>query len=423
VRSRARQNALGHGASWGGKGEAAYEYELALRETMSDIDDEVRRAIERFPESVRSSYSPTGRQTLLRLDRDWGIRQRPNERAIFVATSRWGFRRSEMQQLDEIFDEVLAQLNRDWSFPGYEWFWDRVVPSLYEFSLGRRPWRWKRKTAADVSTVIPYLDTEDGPSQQFTVCIPGADIVVEAHNAGEASQKALEEYEEPVFRGGRLLGHQRPSILRIYDGRGELVFGEEPEDLEDNPKSVMTGPAWQTAREKLRAAAHGTRKNPPRVFRPQKVIAQLQKETRPAFQKGAVVGSPTDLMYSLVDYMGHRATELFLVLYISVRNQIIGYNEYSSGGVAEVEVHGSSIFRDALTSGAAAVITVHQHPTGDATPSDADRELWKRLREIGQLVGVPVLDNLVLGDGQYFSESEGYKSAIPAAVAAEARAR
>lgn len=161
--------------------------------------------------------------------------------------------------------------------------------------------------------------------------------------------------------------------------------------------------------------------NPPRVFRPQKVVATLQKEARPAFARGAIIDGPEELMHALIPYMGSRATELFLALYINVRNQIVGYNEYSSGSIAEVEVAASGIFRDALLSGAAAVVTVHQHPTGDSAPSDADRMLWARLDDAGQIVGVPVLDNLVLGDAEYFSQRSGRKERIPADVLAEVR--
>lgn len=149
------------------------------------------------------------------------------------------------------------------------------------------------------------------------------------------------------------------------------------------------------------------RGNPPRVFRAQKVVAQLQKETRPAFREGSVVKDPRSLVENtLADYLGERATEIFLVLFVNVRNQVVGYIEYASGGVSGVEVNTSGILRDALTSGAAAFITVHNHPSGDATPSSEDRELWHRLREAGALVGIPVLDNLVVGENEFFSESE-----------------
>jgi len=145
--------------------------------------------------------------------------------------------------------------------------------------------------------------------------------------------------------------------------------------------------------------------NPPRVYRAQKVVAKLQKETRPAFRQGSIVTDAKTLVEeTLADYIGENATEVFLVIFVNIRNHVIGYVEYASGGVAGVEVNASGILRDALTSGAVSFITVHNHPSGDATPSTEDRALWRRLREAGELVGVPVLDNLVVGEGEFFSE-------------------
>ena len=153
----------------------------------------------------------------------------------------------------------------------------------------------------------------------------------------------------------------------------------------------------------------GAKGNPPRVYRAQKVVAKLDKDPRPV-KPGGIIQGPEDLVQNiLADYLGGRATEVFLILYVNVRNQIVGFNEYAEGSVAGVAVNTAGILRDALVSGSAAFITVHQHPTGDPTPSQEDRDLWKRLRSAGEIVGIPCLDNLVLGDdGQYFSESEGY---------------
>ncbi len=152
--------------------------------------------------------------------------------------------------------------------------------------------------------------------------------------------------------------------------------------------------------------------NPPRVYRAQKVVAQLQRDARPKFAvKGSILKGPKELVTeTLADYLGDRATEVFLVLYISIRNEVVGFTEFAGGAVASVEVHPAGIMRDALLVGAAAMVTVHNHPSGDALPSEADRELWKRLREVGLLMGVPVMDNLIVGDGEYFSEEEGGKS-------------
>lgn len=166
--------------------------------------------------------------------------------------------------------------------------------------------------------------------------------------------------------------------------------------------------------------------NPPRVYRAQKVVAKLDKDPRPVKPHGVITGSESLVRDVLADYLGGRATEVFLILYVNVRNQIVGFNEYAEGSVSSVTVHPSGILREALVSGAAAFITVHQHPTGDPKPSDDDRALWERLREAGRIIGIPVLDNLVIGDdGSYFSEGDGYVSRVrpPARSAAEGEER
>lgn len=148
--------------------------------------------------------------------------------------------------------------------------------------------------------------------------------------------------------------------------------------------------------------------NPPRVQRAQKVIAKLEKDPRPLKPHGVITG-PDDLVRDvLADYIGGRATEVFLVLYVDVRNRVVGFDEYNEGSVAAVTVNTSAIMRNALISGAAAFVTVHQHPSGDPTPSDEDRALWRRVREASSIIGIACLDNLVIGDdGRYFSEGNG----------------
>jgi DNA repair protein RadC len=66
-------------------------------------------------------------------------------------------------------------------------------------------------------------------------------------------------------------------------------------------------------------------------------------------------------------------------------------------------VHPREVFRAAVLESAAAVIFVHNHPSGDPTPSREDREVTRQLEQAGQLLGIPVLDHVVIGDGSYLS--------------------
>lgn len=151
-------------------------------------------------------------------------------------------------------------------------------------------------------------------------------------------------------------------------------------------------------------------KNPgaPRTYRLQKVVSRLEKQPSPQVIKaGMIASSPQQLVGdTLADYLDKNVTESFLILHIDIKNRIIGYTEFNSGGTAGVEVHAAGVFRDALGAGAAAVLTVHNHPSGDPTPSAEDKALWSRLRSAGEIIGVPVLDNLVVGEnGRFYSES------------------
>jgi DNA repair protein RadC len=157
--------------------------------------------------------------------------------------------------------------------------------------------------------------------------------------------------------------------------------------------------------------------NPPRVYRPQRVVATLRKDARPSFPaRGSVVNTPDDVIVGLADYMGDRATELFLVLFIDVRNRIIGFTELSSGEVAGVTVNPAGIFREALLVNAAALITVHQHPSGNPEPSAEDRALWRRLDAVGDLLAIPVMDHLILGEDTYYSNQESVARPFTRAV-------
>ena len=162
--------------------------------------------------------------------------------------------------------------------------------------------------------------------------------------------------------------------------------------------------------------------NPPRVYRAQKVVAKLEKDDRPVIVKpGMILGSPMDVVSAIGDYLEPRANEYFVCLFVNVRNQLIGYTEFTEGSATSVTVHPTGVFRAALAANAAAIVTVHNHPSGDPDPSQDDRLLWQRLRAGGDLVGIPILDNMVIGEDRFYSESENEVRSIPAYVKREAK--
>lgn len=98
--------------------------------------------------------------------------------------------------------------------------------------------------------------------------------------------------------------------------------------------------------------------------------------------------------------------ELFQVLLLDGKNRITRRVTVSEGTLNQSIVHPREVFAPAVRESAAAVIFVHNHPTGDPTPSKEDREITRRLREAGELLGIRVLDHVIIGDGSYYSFTE-----------------
>ncbi len=98
-----------------------------------------------------------------------------------------------------------------------------------------------------------------------------------------------------------------------------------------------------------------------------------------------------------------RRKEYFLILLLDSKNRIIREEQVSEGSLNQSIVHPREVFRPAIRESAAAVILVHNHPSGDPTPSREDREITRRLREGGELLGIRVLDHIIIGDGSYLS--------------------
>lgn len=149
-------------------------------------------------------------------------------------------------------------------------------------------------------------------------------------------------------------------------------------------------------------------KNPPRAVRVQEVVASVAR----SLKTPRLIESPEEAVIAIDEFIGDRASEVFLVVYINIKNRAIGYLEFSEGSPVGVGVHPQGVFREALIVNASAFITAHQHPSGDPTPSAEDRALWQRLDAAGQILGIPSLDHFVIGSERYYSASADHTARI-----------
>ena len=111
------------------------------------------------------------------------------------------------------------------------------------------------------------------------------------------------------------------------------------------------------------------------------------------------LGSPEDSARFIKSRLAHLPYEVFACLYLDNRHRVLEFEELFRGTIDGASVHPREVVRACLRHNAAAVIFAHNHPSGVAEPSAADRAITRELREALALVGIRVLDHLVVGAG------------------------
>jgi DNA repair protein RadC len=110
--------------------------------------------------------------------------------------------------------------------------------------------------------------------------------------------------------------------------------------------------------------------------------------------------SPTQI-FDTFGFLEHECKESFIALHLDGKNRIICADIVSVGSLNQSIVHPREVFKTALLSSAAALLLIHNHPTGDPTPSSEDLEVTRRLREAGDLLGIKILDHIIIGSSYY----------------------
>ena len=128
-----------------------------------------------------------------------------------------------------------------------------------------------------------------------------------------------------------------------------------------------------------------------------KRLSQFRPEQKP------VVRSSRDVFALLADEMRLQEKECFKALYLDVKNHVKKVETISVGTLSASLVHPREVFKSAVRDNCAAVIIVHNHPTGDPTPSSHDTETTERIKAAGKVLGIKLLDHIIIGEGRYFS--------------------
>jgi len=121
------------------------------------------------------------------------------------------------------------------------------------------------------------------------------------------------------------------------------------------------------------------------------------------FRPGDRYTSSNEVYHHYHAQLRDRKKEVFLALLLDSKNRLIREVCVSEGSLNASIVHPREVFSPAVRESAAAVLFIHNHPSGDPAPSREDIELTRRLREAGELMGIRVLDHIVIGNGSYVS--------------------
>jgi len=118
------------------------------------------------------------------------------------------------------------------------------------------------------------------------------------------------------------------------------------------------------------------------------------------------IKSPQDAANYMMEEMRYLAQEHFYALLLNVKNQVLSKELISVGSINSSIVHPREVFKQAIIKNASSLIVLHNHPSGDPTPSREDLEVTKRLSETGKIIGIEILDHIVIGNLRFVSLKE-----------------
>jgi len=188
-----------------------------------------------------------------------------------------------------------------------------------------------------------------------------------------------------------LLGHGQQGMTAVDLARDALLrFGGLRNLLDAQPAGIGALPGW----------------GPARTARLLAVVELSRRHLGEGLSRSDKLRSPSDTRDFLRARLRGYDHEVFAVLFLDNQHRVISYEELFRGTLDSCSVHPREVVKRSLAHRAGAVIFAHNHPSGVAEPSTADRQITRRLQEALALIEVRTLDHLVIGDGEPVSFAE-----------------
>ncbi|MBT4376820.1 DNA repair protein RadC [archaeon] len=136
------------------------------------------------------------------------------------------------------------------------------------------------------------------------------------------------------------------------------------------------------------------------------VINEISKRCISSKQKSPKIKSAKDAFELMHPKLSNLKKEYFKIILLDTKNKVIGIEQISVGILDASIIHPREIFKPAIKNSASRIILIHNHPSGDPTPSIEDLDITRKLTEVGELIGIQVLDHVIIGDKSFWSFNE-----------------
>jgi DNA repair protein RadC len=229
----------------------------------------------------------------------------------------------------------------------------------------------KTKATEDVHTRIKDLPIEERPRERLALVgaenLSPVELVAIILRTGSVNRTALKLAEDLMVEFKDLRGLTKASLMEIaaFPGVGLI-------------KAVQLKAAFELGRRSIAS-------NP---------------------VKPSSIKKPQDIYELLKNSFLDLDREYFKVVHLNTKNQVIKVETTAIGVLSSSPVHPREVFKEAIKMSSAGIVLAHNHPSGDPAPSQDDILLTNRLRNAGEILGIPVIDHVIFGDNRYVSLKE-----------------
>lgn len=137
-----------------------------------------------------------------------------------------------------------------------------------------------------------------------------------------------------------------------------------------------------------------------------KRLSNIKKETK------TIIKSSFDVYHYLYPSLSHVMQEHFIAIYLNTKSEIITKETIFIGTINQTLIHPREIFKTAVKLSASAILFVHNHPTGDSSPSKADVLATEKLIQASHLMGIDLIDHIIIGKGEFYSIKDAKRTKL-----------